>query len=441
MATRTWLGAAVPVVHRVATEIAATYVKGDIITLKIPSTGNTKDLSLTVGTTVTAAQIVLDLVAMVNGAAANQDEERSALGPTIGEWAGITASADDDLLLLDGPSDGRPFTLALYTDSALGTISDSPGDGITGEGPKDFDVTENWSGNTVPVDGDDIIFDHQAASGLRYGLSKTTVEPASVTITPGFKHEIGLPAVNVDNANVPFDESEEQFLKFGASGSITINIDAPAAGMIKIDTNTLTATINITNSGRTTETTYSPVQIKGTHASSTVNVTGGSVGICEGSGTSGQFSTIDVSQRTGNNPIVKIGDSVTLTSATLTVSGGQVTSSSSIGTVVQYGGSFTQADQAAVTTATVDGGVYYANAKAASGATIGTLTVGNKGSVDLSGDLRSAKTITNVSLYAGAAFKDPHGVVTATNDYDIYCKLSELEFVMPPRRTYAISTI
>lgn len=434
MSTRTWYGAAVAVPQVTYIELGGTYATGDTITLSIPSTGNTKSLILTVGSTTTIAQILADLADMVNGAAANNDESRSALGSEVGEWIDITATTDttNNYLILTGPDDGQPFTVAKTTDSSLGTIATPVSDpSISPESPHDFDNADNWSGGAVPVTGDTIVFNGEAAEPLKYGLSQTGVAPAKIVIDSTFTKSIGLPSINTDNAAYPYNEYRTTYLTLGTTASLDLDIDARNAGNIRIDTNTQAVTCAVLSSGASSETGVAPVSLRGNSSSSTYHIEDASVDICADTGESGAASAVNV---VGSRSIVRIGDSVSLTS--LTVSGGNVTCDSAITTLVATGGTVTTRGSGTITTATLDGGTL----EPESTGTITTLTVGNGGVLDSSKTL-VGKTITNIALYAGATFNDPNGTITATNGLDVYCTTDEVSWKLPARRTYTLSTI
>ena len=117
MASKFWLGGAIPIPEKKAYVFALTWATGDTASITI----NGKTLTLTAGATATVAQVTLDMIDLLNGAAANGTETRSALGTSVGEFSGLTATAGTTgQVILTGPSNGRPIGTVTLTSTTAG---------------------------------------------------------------------------------------------------------------------------------------------------------------------------------------------------------------------------------------------------------------------------------------------------------------------------------
>lgn len=425
MATRYWLGSATVVRDQLRWTVAGTWVAGDTITFTI----NNKALMLTVGTTVTIDQILADLVDMINGADANGDETRSALGTAVGEFANIAASANTttDKITLLGDAYGRPMgTVTATKSSTSGTITSDGTGTIAASSPNHFSTAANWSGNAVPVDSDDVVFDNKAVASCLYGLTPASLTPATLTITNGFRYSIGLPAVNASQS-VSFDEHLSTYLVL--DGATTTIIDAPNANKIKIDFGSTLSAIVVRNTGQTDEPNTPPCLIKANVNTSTLTVEGGRVGVNYEPKTTGSLASVFVN---GQSPTVDIGNTTTL--PILNVSSGTVTCESTVTTIKVTGGSLSYSG-GTVTTLTIDGGVF---TQVGTGTVTTCYLVG--GTLDCSVNSR-ARTITNFSMYAKTALLDPLGTITFTNGIDLFCKPQDVVLDLPSRKTYSLSDV
>jgi len=89
---------------------------------------------------------------------------------------------------------GVPFYLSVSTTEAGGGTADlqtfTRAATTANSGPSDFATAANWSGASVPVDGDDIIFQDSVWPVL-YGLRQNTVDPASVRRGESMRADVG----------------------------------------------------------------------------------------------------------------------------------------------------------------------------------------------------------------------------------------------------------
>lgn len=410
--------------------ITGTWVEDDTCYLEL----NGKQLVLTVGTAVTIADIGAALVAMINGNAAVGTESRSALGSSVGEFARVTASyvAADANLVITGQSDGRPIgTLSVdSTGSAAGTIAIDGGTFSTaGTGPNDWDNADNWSADTAPVNTDSVVCDHQASSAIKYNLDQTSLTLASLIITNGFRHSIGLSEINRDSANVPYDENLTTFLSLAAA--TVMNIDGSGGGSIKIDCAATDSTTTVTGSGSSVDANMPAIQLNLNNAGADLNVLGGDVGVCLTSGTAGNLATLTCGGSQQSR--LTIGDTVTLAAGT--VSAGKVIINGSITTLTVEGGECEQRGAGTIGTLNLNRGTF-------TDISIGTITAlyQNGGVYDRSKDNRG-KTISAYVVYARSTIKDPFGTITASAGFDFYPRLQDLTIDFPTRKKYTLAAV
>lgn len=428
MTTRYWLGAAAPVTDVKYFVFAGTWADTETAYIEI----NGKRLTMTLTGTMTLAQMAQAMAAMLTGAAAVNGEVRDCLGTSVGEFANltITYSASAYWIRLEGKATGRPIgTVTVGETAASGTFASGGGTDRTGTGPNHWDNVDNWDSDTVPVAGDDIVFDHRAAAGPQFNIS-LAYAPASITVTPGYKHEIGLPAVNTLNASTPFDEPNVQYLTFTSCANV--RVDAPSAKNIKLDFGSAASTIVVDATGQSYETNVAPLLIKGNHASNSLTVNDGRVGVCVEPKTTGNLGTLVIGGQ--GSPIVETGDTVTL--GTLTVDSGSAKLRTGFTTLTQNGGTVEHVGgNIGGTTLNVNGGTFFPK-------TIGTYATVNqsKGTIDCTRDARSSKTFTNFYMYGGA-LKDPSGTITFTNGIRVYTKLADVLLDLPAIKKYTIGAV
>jgi len=425
MATRSWLGNAAPVAQQTTITVANTWAADDTATITI----NTKDITFTVVSGATAiADVVAGIVAAWNAS-------------TLGECQEITAEDQSPNVLLIHDTPGVPFTVTASEntdgDGTFGSVTNT----VEATGPWHFDNPDNWSGNTVPVDNDTIVFDTGNVP-LKYALNQSSVSPAAIKVEMGYTGTIGLPLVNNDNAAAPYREYRDTYLKLGDSGDSIANTitigdgSGTGSGRIKIDTNTAQTTLNVNNTGQAAEDGIPAVLWKGTHASNVANINKGSVGIAIFAGESATVATVNIGYRENQAGDVNLrcGSGVTLT--TVTQNGGIVTLDGNVTTTTVTSGELVY-QNGAMTTLNLDrGAVRYRSA-----GTLTTANVGSGGNLDFRQNPRG-RTVTNLLLYEGSEYHDPAGTVTLTNGADFYrCTPAEVIFDVVPHRTWTPSTI
>lgn len=403
MATRVWLGAA-QVTAQVDSVTPANVNIGNTFTVTV----NNKEVTFT-ATAATVANVTAGLSAAITAAAA-----------TDPEFAELTATDNTTNILVTGPSDGTPFTL---TASATGgTATNTRAAVTTPSSPNDWGLADNWSGGAVPITGDDVIVPANRPDVL-YGLAQSGVTLASLDVAGN----IGLPDRNARG----YSEYRATYLAVSATAlrvrggnRVRINTGSNATGVVVYDTGT-----PLDQDGRA-------FLWKGAHATNTVDVVAGSVGLADLAGETATVATLRVgADSDGRAPDVRGGPGLTLT--TLSQAGGVVVLQAGLTTVTKTAGALTIIGPAGtnVTTVNNDGGDFIYQAVG----TIGTLRVSDGGLADFSRDPR-ARNVTDTTVYAGAELRDPFRTVTWTNPIVLHrCGLEDVTIDLGTHITLAVA--
>ena len=428
MTTRYWLGAAAPVTDVQYFVFAGTWADTETAYIEI----NGKRLTMTLTATMTLAQMAQAMYNMLTGGAAVNGEVRNCLGTSVGEFAtlSLSYSASAYWIRLEGKANGRPIgTVTVGETAASGTFVSGGGTDRTGTGPNHWDNVDNWDADTVPEAANDIVFDHRASAGPQFNIS-LAYAPASITVTQGYKHEIGLPAVNTLNASTPFDEPNGQYLTFTSCANV--RVDAPSAKNIKLDFGSAASTIVVDATGQSYETNVAPLLIKGNHASNSLTVNDGRVGVCVEPTTAGNLGTLVIGGQ--GSPVLEAGDTVTL--GAVTIDSGSAKLRTAFTTLTQNGGTVEHVGgNIGGTTLNVNGGTFFPK-------TVGTYATvtQSKGTIDCTRDARASKTFTNFYMYGGGV-KDPSGTIVFTNGIRLYTKLSNVLLDLPAIKKYTIGAV
>jgi hypothetical protein len=434
MATRNYISNGRPVNRVVTITVAGTWVAAETITLTIASV----EFVITIGSLVTTTQVATTIKEAVNGTTLT-DTTATCL-PTIAQggaqvipmFSELTATSSGAVVTI---TSSKEFTLASTETSTSGTVTDasvSSADGLYHFGNQD-----NWSGNTVPVDTDTIVFD-AGSRGPLYGLLPA-IQPAAVEIPNSFLGKIGLAEINIDNPAKTYSETRTKYLTFddnSATTTYTIGHGVgTGSGRLRLSAGAGQAVWNVRGSG-TRELTSTPcVLLIGTHASNELNNFDGDVGVAFYGGETSTLATLR--NGSGARSVAKTwcGSGVTLSSCTVTMNGGTLTTNSAISAANVYEGTWTHR-AGNVATVNVDGGTV--NWEAGS-ATITTLRIGSA-TFDKSRDPRPLTVTNAVLLYAGATLNDPNGTITFSGGITLVrCTLDDVTLNLGPNRTYTIS--
>lgn len=396
MADRTWIGNAAKTTEVQNIALGGTWEADDVV---IFTFANGKSLSVTTGSTV-AATIATTLANAWNALTAANGYP---------EFAEITASTNSDNLILTMDTAGRPFTVTATTTEAGGGAADAqtltPTTTTAATGPNHWDNAANWSGATLPVDGDNVYIDNSSVDIL-YGLAQSAIEPALLRITQRYTGKIGLPTLSPASASTTstaYTEYRDQFLVIGPA---ILDVGTGGTGngspRLKIDCGTDQTVLNVYGTGTSVEPSLPTLQWKGTHASNVANIHGGSVGIAA---TPGEAATVATLRQTGGTCVVGAGATLT----TISKAGGTLTTESNVTTYTSEDG-ITSHLAGTVTTLTVSGGTVNYD----STGTITTLTINNDGNANFDRK-NQARTVTNCTVNDSGSIIDSFDTVTFTN--------------------------
>ena len=413
MGTVVWNGDA-PAVAQVSTHtVVDTWATNDTATLLCGG----YSVTFTVAGTETVAAVVAGLVAAWN----------LSTDPTLAE---ITASDTNPSVTLTGTA-GVPF----ITTSSEATA----GDGVVGDqvdttvssGPNDWSTAANWDTSAVPVDADDVAIENSAISIL-YGLAQSAVELTSLRVESTMTGAIGLPRTNSGG----YVEYRDTALKTSAT---TATIDGSGSSRINIewDTDVKTA-CTVNGTGTAAETNVPPMILSGGHATNTLNVNKGTVGVAYYAGDTASIATADIGYITNKSSDANVSFGSGTTLATLATRGGATVAECAISTALTHSGGTVEV-AAAATVATLNnrgGTVYYTST--------GTCTTLNAsgGSVTDFRRNSSGRTFTNANTFSGAAIYDPAASVTWTNGIDLeQCGLLDVTLDLGDHLTWTPTAI
>jgi hypothetical protein len=363
--------------------IANTWAAADTQT----STINEKDLVLTVGATVTTTSIATAVKEMINGDDETTNATRSETGDNVPEFQlDVGATVSGSVVTLTGKTKGRPFVLT-STENTAGSGTATLASVTTATGLNFFDNVDNWGGSAIPADADNVFFDNSDVSVL-YGLSNPNIEPAAVYVSMSFTGEIGLPEIDDEGQYNQYRPTYFRIgppiLQVGAGGGA-------GSGRLKFDSGDDVCALSVLNSGASADD-LPAVIWKGTHASNTLTMRGGSLGIAVFGGETATLASFTV-----HDGDLMLGAGVTLSGA-LVVNGGTVRINSKVdGSLTTNGGEVLIDGTAEVDQLTMRGGTVVYN----SSGTLGGNTVLSGGAVlDLSQDSRPLAGVTNpIDMY------------------------------------------
>ena len=430
MATRTWTGNAKAVAQVTEWVIDGTWAADDKVTFKI--NGKTETVTATSATISTVTSEVADAlnVSTVNEFASITWSSTATKVVATADTAGVPFTAEARAFENNGTTPGVNHTVDGANTYQTGTTS------TAATGPNFADNAENWSSSTLPVDDDTVVFEKSSVDCL-YGLSQSAVTPAEIHFKASFTGRIGLSRYDASGDY----EYRERYLNYGVSGDST-NIkvyvgQGEGAGSSRINycSGSSQTTVTVVDTGEPPSGEQS-FNFKGTHASNVLTVNKGRVGVSPWDGEAATVATLKIGY-IGNvlyDSTVFCGDAVSLT--TVDMSGGKLITQTAITTLTMTQGSADHLENS-ITTATILGGTLSYQ----SDSTLTNLTVGPEGTFDCTGDLRS-RTVTNITMYAGARFLDTFGTVTPSNGYDlVQCSIPNVTLDVAKNKTWTPSSI
>lgn len=445
MATRVWKGKAKDVLQVDSITIANTWAQGDTCTI----TCDGIDFVVTIGTLTTTAQVATTIKQAFNGETLT--DTSATCSPTIAQggaqliphFAEAVASIDSaatSVVVLTARTAGKPHTFTA-SESTAGTGTATLANTTVATGKHFFSNADNWTGDTVPVDNDTIVF-NSGSIDCKYGLSPA-IQPAAFIKTKTYTGKIGLPEVNTDNSSKPYNEYRTKYLTFD-DNTVTCTYDletgvGTGSTLIRIDAGAGQSIFNVYGYGSRLITGQPTTLLLGTHASNVLNVQQGDVGVAFFQGETSTLVTIRCGNGTSSGATIVCGTTVTLTSSTIDVCGGTLTinTATASGDIdISSGGTVNIFGTGAHASIDVQNGT----CNYASSGTLTTLAVGSAGTFDKSVDLR-AVTITNaINMYKGSTFLDPNKSVTASGGYKLNgCIADDVTLDVGTDRTYAVT--
>jgi hypothetical protein len=237
-------------------------------------TCNGKTISITLGSGETATSAADKLLAALVTTTAGEFQEYA--------WVAVAGVITGTANAVGIPG---TFTNA-STSGTAGTLTNT----MPANGPNFISRAANWSGATLPANGDDVYFTADSPSAL-HGLDwfrANSIVPASINLE-NFNGEVGLPAVRggasslgFSGASSRYPEYRKQFLELPA-GSIVVNIGRGTSvpSRVHLDLAGTGTTVNVFGAGS--------VLVRGSTGHPKLAVTQGSVGVAVGVGETGGF--------------------------------------------------------------------------------------------------------------------------------------------------------
>jgi len=414
MATRTWLGNAAAIKQVDTITIANTWAASDTCTLTI----NSKDLVITIGSLVTTAQVATTIQqAIENETSTDTTATRSPGNGKLDfpELAEFVATVSGSVVTLTANTAGNPITLSVVAVTAgSGTAVEATATAATG--PNHFNNTDNWSGATVPVNGDVIIFDQSGKSDCLYSIA-TGFAAATVYVNKGYTGNIGLAAINRADARNPYAEYRTRLLEFTAA--ITLNVGHGTGEMgSRVFVKSANVTLDVLDSGRSEIRDEPVVQVMGTGYVDG-SIRGGFVGIGFREEDTSIVGSVVVDPMPGNDARLVLGGGCTFTSSapTFTQRGGSVLMVQSVGASNDFNYTIEGGEAnilgGLINNTTVGGGRFRWNTKT-NQAGSGVNVLRGNGVVDFTNSSASSLTVNTFERYSNDAFvRDPNKVVAS----------------------------
>ena len=314
---------------------------------------------------------------------------------------------------------GVPFTATASATSGTGTI----GAGtitIVSSGPNNWSTADNWSANIVPTTGDTWHVEG-ATPNICWGLDTSDTKAVGV-IWQSYTGKIGLnskafaTSSNGESTQAATDAIPAVYeYRTTALDAVTTDIyigksnnagSPTGSGRINLNHTSVTTNTYVYNSAKTaSEAGLAPIRINCDQASSTLNITGGIVGV--GQDARDEAVTIADVNMTGGK-LFSVCDFTNMY-----IDGGTVTHEQPSGALTlleQAGGTVTISGTQAITTITARGGTLNLD----STGTVTTLSLYNGAEVDCTA-FRFARTITTATYITGGTLRLHDAKTTITN--------------------------
>lgn len=423
MATQTFTGNAPTIAQITSWTFGGTWLSTETITLTI----GTKAVTFLTGSTAIATIL------------ANLCANFATLDSTIyPEFTGdIVATNDSSVTFVaTAVNAGVPFTLALSTNSASGTIG-APGATRANSGPNDWSTAANWSTGSVPVSSD-TVWISTPNTAIYYGFAQSAVLLTAMNVT--VPATIGLPSINANG----YFEYRATYLAIGCTTITFFTNVGTGSCFFQLDPGSHTTTVDVFGMGTpggpgNSSTGNYALALKGGGSNYTLNLQQGIIGVAVNTGETATLPTINVSYENNVSSDVSLTLGSGCTTTTINQFGGSILSNASVTTWTMSAGSGTITGAATITTLTLFPAAQQTSSMSyQSTGTITTLTVGPRATFEAQ-KVSLARTVTNTTFYAGSTILDGETTVTFTNKPFFACDFnSECTIVRGSNRSVGI---
>lgn len=357
----------------------------------------------------------------------------------------ITVSADAAVLTFTADIAGQAFVITAQTTGSANLTFATP---TPNAGPNDWSTPENWSSDSIPVNGDTVIFQNNSVPVL-YGLDQSTITLAALFINQSYVGKIGLPdnIFTIDTSTTDADACEyrQSYLTISANeihiGKHAGSSTPSGAGRIKIDTGNNQTHLHIHNTASTpSDNHHQTVQWIGNHADNVVRILRGKLGIASnlpGETTTVKEIYVGSSGSLGSDADVVIGSQTTLDQ--LYQAGGSIILEADVNTLEQTNGSLTTLHSLALTNVTLAGSTDFQHI-----GDIANLTLRNTANVDFSKQ-STPRSINTCKLHASSTLNLNNGnplSITFTNGLDcVQCSPDQINVTWWPNVRLAVGAI
>lgn len=320
---------------------------------------------------------------------------------------------------------GMPWTGAGSVVGGTGTITYTA-EVTAATGPNHWDEAENWSTGTAPVSTDAVIIENSAIN-IRWGLDQNAITLASMIIRKSYTGKIGLKSNQVATSadGETTDETEVEYrdlyLRIGitdlAIGENLTGVSQSGSTLIKIDTVAVATTINVFDTGSSSDETGKPgIQLLTANASAQLFIREGSASVGLAVGKPFETSTIqsiEIGDEMDSGG-VNVGPGVTITTFKCKSGTHFLQSAGTITTVEIDGGTVSSEGDYLITTVTVaNAGLYNSNHINSGGNAITTMNINLNGELNTLGN-SEPRTFGTLNISVGGTLSADKDILTVT---------------------------
>ena len=312
MAAKHYTGAAIARAQVSTYTVGGTVEVGDKFktTLTAEDGSSTQTVSWSATTTSTSTTAT-EIAAAINNAATPSHSTY------LGLFAGVSAQASGSTVIVTAVEEGVPFFDSITTTES----DDSPADDQTftrsattaNRGPSDWNSLDNWSDGALPANSDTVFLDARALAHIRYGLNQSGVTLTLLVIDRSFSKDLGqlanISGLAVKNFKLRISATTVRIGEPSGDGGATVNYSQ----LILLDTGSNLSTWLVAGTAQSGRNGLAPVNLKGTHASNTLSVSGDTAVVAVGVVTPGEACTVLTTINGATTGRVTLGTNCTLT--------------------------------------------------------------------------------------------------------------------------------